>query len=94
MLLERKILRPVSSTCPVSQTCVTVAGCPPVVSPQGFTVFLERKILGRLHGPATLQYHAANGFMDLQVGGRGRLAGAWYVRTNTSCCNDETFAPD
>eukprot|EP00798_Chlamydomonas_sp_ICE-L_P016616 gene16616-22859_t len=32
---------------------------------EGFTVFLERKILGRLHGPATLQYHAANGAIFL-----------------------------
>ncbi len=30
-----------------------------------FTVFLERAILGHLHGPRTLQFHAANGALDL-----------------------------
>ena len=31
----------------------------------GFTVFLERKIIGRLHGEKALQFHAANGYLDL-----------------------------
>ncbi|GIL75506.1 hypothetical protein Vretifemale_5282 [Volvox reticuliferus] len=32
---------------------------------EGFTVFLERKILGRLYGPATFQFHAAQGAVKL-----------------------------
>ena len=31
----------------------------------GFTVFLERKIIGRLHGEEALQFHAANGYLSL-----------------------------
>ena len=31
----------------------------------GFTVFLERKIIGRLHGEKALQFHAANGYLSL-----------------------------
>lgn len=31
----------------------------------GFTVFLERKILGRLDGEKTLQFHAVNGALEL-----------------------------
>ena len=31
----------------------------------GFTVFLERKIIGRLHGEQALQFHAANGYLSL-----------------------------
>lgn len=31
----------------------------------GFTVFLERKIIGRLHGQQALQFHAANGYLSL-----------------------------
>ena len=33
---------------------------------EGFTVFLERKILGRLYGSATEQFHAASGYVCLQ----------------------------
>jgi len=33
---------------------------------EGFTVLLERKILGRLHGPQTFQFHAANGAVALE----------------------------
>lgn len=32
---------------------------------EGFTVFLERKIIGRLHGQQALQFHAANGYLSL-----------------------------
>ncbi|DBB10759.1 hypothetical protein WJX82_009512 [Trebouxia sp. C0006] len=32
---------------------------------EGFTVFLERKIIGRLHGEKALQFHAANGYLSL-----------------------------
>lgn len=31
----------------------------------GFTVFLERKIIGRLQGEQALQFHAANGYLSL-----------------------------
>ena len=31
----------------------------------GFTVFLERKIIGRLHGEQALQFQAANGYLSL-----------------------------
>lgn len=31
----------------------------------GFTVFLERKILGRLNGEKALQFQAANGYLNL-----------------------------
>ncbi|GIL63418.1 hypothetical protein Vafri_17456, partial [Volvox africanus] len=34
---------------------------------EGFTVFLERKILGHLHGPATFQFHAAQGAAKLAL---------------------------
>ncbi|KAL6763643.1 peptidase family M1-domain-containing protein [Haematococcus lacustris] len=32
---------------------------------EGWTVFIERKILGRLHGEATRQFHASRGALDL-----------------------------
>ncbi|GLI61916.1 hypothetical protein VaNZ11_004440 [Volvox africanus] len=32
---------------------------------EGFTMFLERKILGRLHGPAAFQFHASQGAAKL-----------------------------
>ena len=32
----------------------------------GFTVFIERAILGRLYGQQTMQQHAANGYLSLQ----------------------------
>ncbi|GAX73644.1 hypothetical protein CEUSTIGMA_g1095.t1 [Chlamydomonas eustigma] len=32
---------------------------------EGFTVYLERSILGQLHGPKTFQFHAANGALLL-----------------------------
>ena len=31
----------------------------------GFTVFLERKIIGRMYGEKALQFHAANGYLSL-----------------------------
>ena len=36
-----------------------------IASAAGFTVFLERKIIGRLHGEQALQFHAANGYLSL-----------------------------
>jgi hypothetical protein len=35
--------------------------------PAGFTVFLERKILGRLQGEAFFQFEAAGGLLTLQA---------------------------
>jgi len=33
---------------------------------EGWTVFMERKILGRVYGEKTLQFHAAMGYVDLR----------------------------
>lgn len=39
----------------------------PTPSPPGFTVFLERKILGRLHGQQAYDFAAAQGFASLRA---------------------------
>lgn len=34
---------------------------------EGFTVFVERKILGRVYGPQVLELHASRGFLELKA---------------------------
>ena len=33
---------------------------------EGFTVFVERKIVGKMHGEKTRQFHAIGGLKDLK----------------------------
>ncbi len=37
------------------------------LTPRSFTVYLERSILGKLHGQRTLEFHAANGEQMTQL---------------------------
>ena len=50
-----------------STVSATPLQCRPL-SPAGFTVFLERKIIGRINGEKALQFDAANGYLDLLDG--------------------------
>ena len=52
---------------------------------EGFTVFLERKILRALHGDPTWHFHAAGGWMDLADEARADVA--WLMSRRVDACS-------